>query len=242
MTLDEQIAAGRALVAALPGVIDHALIGSAMYLPTPNDVDFAVLVPDDCISFADQLARDGWGNCGEYDSTEGVWCAIRREGLNLMVTHDRGFFDRYKTAMEVCKALRLEHKEDRIAVCQIVRDGLTADQVTTHAQIAALGAEFLALDSVPADPDPARPGRAWWLTFKTGAPACMEASTEAEARSEGAQLAGREVVTCDRLPYPATPRLRPYADDTGRVCPAFCFMPESCRGATACPQRYSCTE
>lgn len=62
-------------------------------------------------------------------------CAVRRENINLMVSHDPKFFADYKTAMEVCKALKLKHKEDRIAVCQIVRDGKKAEDVFTHARI-----------------------------------------------------------------------------------------------------------
>lgn len=137
MNVQQQIDAGRALIASLPYVIDSALIGSAMYLPNPADIDFAVYVSEDAIQCAARMQDEGWGRCGNYDTEGGLWCAIRRDEVNLMLTHDLGFFTRYKTAMEVCKALCLEHKEDRIAVCQIVRDGKTADDVMTHAQIKA---------------------------------------------------------------------------------------------------------
>lgn len=137
MNVQQQIDAGRALIASLPNVIDSALIGSAMYLPNPADIDFLVLIEDNAMNRAKDMEGDGWGKCGEYDSEEGVWCAIRRKEVNLILTHDPGRFARFKTSMEVCKALHLEHKEDRIAVCQIVRDGKTADDVMTHAQIKA---------------------------------------------------------------------------------------------------------
>lgn len=136
MTIDIQaeIKAGEALIQTLPAVKDFALIGSASYRPDPHDVDFAVLIDPahNAVDYCGQLVNDGWGNCGDYDGVGGTWAAVRRENLNMMVTHDPKFFTDYKTAMEVCKALRLEHKEDRIAVCQIVRDGKTAEQVRTY--------------------------------------------------------------------------------------------------------------
>jgi hypothetical protein len=62
--------------------------------------------------------------CGDYDAEAGTWFAVRRGNLNLMVTHDRRWYEDYLLAMEVCKVLRLEHKDDRIAVCRVVRDKL----------------------------------------------------------------------------------------------------------------------
>jgi hypothetical protein len=147
MTIDIQaeIKAGEALIQALPAVKDFALIGSATYRPDPHDVDFAVLIDPahNAVDYCTVLVNDGWGNCGDYDGVGGIWAAVRRENLNLMVSHDPKFFTDYKTAMEVCKALRLEHKEDRIAVCQIVRDGKTAEQVRTYG---------MHLSAIPPDP------------------------------------------------------------------------------------------
>ena len=139
MNVQAEIEAGRALIAKLPHVLDSALIGSAMYLPEDqvHDVDFAVLVyPNQhAIDYTQKLCDEGWGRCGEYDGQGGTWAAIRRDNLNLMVSHDPELFKGYKIAMEVCKALNLQHKEDRIAVCAIVRDGKKADEVFTHARI-----------------------------------------------------------------------------------------------------------
>lgn len=136
MDLNEEIRQARAIIAALPDVVDSALIGSASYLPAEmvEDVDFAVLL-DGTKRHAgeytnDMAERDGWRLCGEYDTDHGLWFAVRKGNHNFMVTHDRGFFDRYRTAMEVCKHLKLQSKADRIGVCKIVRDGFTADQLT----------------------------------------------------------------------------------------------------------------
>jgi hypothetical protein len=129
-----EVEAGRTLIATLAGVEEFALIGSAMYLPDANDVDFAVLITPElnAVDFASQMHQDGWGNCGEYDGVGGIWAAIRRNKLNLMVTHDAAFYKGYVTAMEVCKALGLRNKHERVAVCQIVRDGKTAEEAWSY--------------------------------------------------------------------------------------------------------------
>lgn len=131
LDIEAEVAEGRRVIAAMPDVIDSALIGSAAYLPAElvQDVDFAVLVKaQDAVEYAGFLGPE-WPLCGDYDTQAGEWCAVRRGNLNLMLTTNRGFFERYRTAMEVCKALGLKSKQHRIAVCAIVRDGKTADQL-----------------------------------------------------------------------------------------------------------------
>lgn len=129
-----EVEAGRAFIATLDGVQEFSLIGSALYMPDANDVDFAVRIDPsmNAVDFASKLHNDGWGNCGEYDGVGGIWAAIRRENLNLMVTHDADFYAGYVTAMEVCKALGLRNKHERIAVCQIVRDKKTAEEAWAY--------------------------------------------------------------------------------------------------------------
>ena len=83
----------------------------------------------------------------------------------------------------------------------------------------------------------------FWVPFKTGAPGCVEAKDEAEARAlVEAGLPGRlptEVVTIGHLPYPASPRLNPPAKN---ACPSFCFRPEDCVGRWSCPRDRSCVD
>ncbi len=82
------------------------------------------------MAYLSELIMQGWDHCGEeYDTQHGTWGAVRRGDINLMVTHNRVFFDGYKRAMEVCKVLGLKRKEQRIAVCKVVRDGMSADEV-----------------------------------------------------------------------------------------------------------------
>ena len=135
LDLEREVAKGREVIQALPDVEDFAVIGSASYLPAEmvQDVDFAVLLDGKrrhAGEYTSAMAANGdWRLCGDYDTDKGLWFAVRRDNLNLMVTHDRGFFERYLAATEVCKHLKLMNKADRIAVCQIVRDGKTADEL-----------------------------------------------------------------------------------------------------------------
>lgn len=122
------IAEAKEFLRTLPHIVDAAPIGSATYLPNPADVDVAVLVSCNAITFVASLVDEGWRPCSNYDTQTGQWAAIRHGSVNLMVTHDQAFFDGYKRATEVCKALHLTHKSDRIAVCRIVRDGMTAEE------------------------------------------------------------------------------------------------------------------
>lgn len=115
--------------------ISATLIGSATYMDNPSDIDFAVLVGRSpgvtakLRHYVAALVGAGWQKCGVYEREEGVWEALRHGDVNIMLTTDTGFHERYLTAMEVCKVLRLQRKAQRVAVCQIVRDGLTAERV-----------------------------------------------------------------------------------------------------------------
>lgn len=130
-----EIIAGEAVIREMPEVAEFSLIGSAMYLPAEacGDVDFAVLLGDGAnavASITDLILNHGFQPCGEqYEAATPAWGAVRRENLNLIVTHDKAFYEGYRLAMEVCKALRLTDKQQRIAVCRVVRDRIPADTV-----------------------------------------------------------------------------------------------------------------
>lgn len=129
MTLAEEIKSGEEFVRTLPGVAEFSLIGSSMYLPDAQDIDYLLLVNDGRVGcdYAADLTNTGFQPCGEYDTAQGHWCAVRRDRLNIVITSDPEFYQRFKRAMEVCKALRLTNKDERVAVCRIVRDGWDAD-------------------------------------------------------------------------------------------------------------------
>lgn len=129
--------AAAAFIASLPFVVRFAPIGSATYMPADQvgDIDFAVRLKmsQDATDYCREvlMAQHGFEDCADYDTTSGkvLWRAVRRGDLNLIVTTDGDWYERYLTATEVCKALRIADKAKRIAVCQIVRDGRTAEEV-----------------------------------------------------------------------------------------------------------------
>lgn len=76
----------------------------------------------------------------------------------------------------------------------------------------------------------------YWATFEGKPAGCVEAYSKAEAQSQ-AEAVGK-VRTLDCLPYPAEPRISEAKSD----CPPFCYSPAQCKGRTACPKDYACSE
>lgn len=130
MNIAVEIRAAELLLANLPGVRNTHLVGSASFMPEEaKDVDYAVLVHGSPTKFAMEHLN-GFEESVEYDVPEyGTWRSYRNGDLNLIVTSDQGWFDRYVAAMETCKYLRLTDKAQRIAVCRIVRDGWPAEAI-----------------------------------------------------------------------------------------------------------------
>lgn len=137
MPLDIKATAAEAerIIAGLPGVLASRMIGSATYLPDPIDVDYLIHVNAGCaVAYVGENLAS-FMNCGEYDTTYGAWAAVRKGGINIIVTIDAQFYNLFGRATEVCKALRLVHKDQRVAVCQIVRDGKTSEQVAQELRL-----------------------------------------------------------------------------------------------------------
>lgn len=131
MNIGTEISNGHVLLAQrLPAIRKFMLIGSASYMPNEaKDVDFAVLLDEgqNAMRYVDNLAINGWDRCGEYDIDKGTWSSVRKGNINLMITHDLVFYGGYLKATEVCKALNLRDKDQRILVCMIVRDNMCAE-------------------------------------------------------------------------------------------------------------------
>lgn len=77
----------------------------------------------------------------------------------------------------------------------------------------------------------------YWIQLHKLHNVCVEAASKIEACQTAERETGGTAVHCDTLPYPAEPRVGPRTD-----CPSFCYSPEQCKGRTACPRNYSCTE
>lgn len=119
-------------------VIDFCVVGSAIYHPEPKDLDFLVLTKH--ASFIGGTTGDGNGAArwafgeewltigGRYDDQTDKWGSIRKDDVNLIVTVDPEWFKRAKLANEVCAALKLMDKGDRIVTYRVIRDGYSAEQ------------------------------------------------------------------------------------------------------------------
>lgn len=131
MNITEEIVFAGLTIGAMSNVKDSAIVGSAAYSNNPNDLDIAILTDRPVFLWETENCPIGeWQRCGDYDTSgTNTWTSVRRDNLNLMITNSQEFFDGYKMATEVCIALKLENKADRIKVCQIVRDKKKASEV-----------------------------------------------------------------------------------------------------------------
>lgn len=90
--------------------------------PAPTDTDIDVLVrvkirrPDAVAALGFDLDSSG----KHYEPSEGQFNSWRRGNLNLIVTDDREFYDRFALATHLAKAFNLLEKRDRIALFQAV--------------------------------------------------------------------------------------------------------------------------
>lgn len=119
-----------------PDVLEHQLIGSILTdMDNAKDVDFLVLMRPKGEDEEPLMVSERWAFgpefelcVGEYDIEDDKWCAIRRGALNLIITRDPEWFEGAATANEVCVALDLKSKEDRVMVYRVVRDGYSASE------------------------------------------------------------------------------------------------------------------
>lgn len=90
----------------------------------------------------------------------------------------------------------------------------------------------------------------YWLTFTDGSKGYCEGQSPYDAVQIAEKLTGK-IVKYDgskykpelkSLPYPANPVIWQLDHPVNGKCPAFCFAPDKCCGASCCPQSYSCTE
>ncbi len=83
---------------------------------------------------------------------------------------------------------------------------------------------------------------AYWVKFADGTAGCIETTAGQNPAVVAANATGRIVASVATLPHPAEPRLNKIEHPKHGASPSFCYRPEQCKGRTACPQPYSCTE
>ena len=89
----------------------------------------------------------------------------------------------------------------------------------------------------------------YWLTFTDGTAGYCQGNSEFDAKQIAEKMTGKTVaggkykdIAAKTLPYPANPVIWQLDHPVHEKCPAFCYEPRKCAGATSCPQSYSCTE
>jgi hypothetical protein len=110
-------------------LIDYQMIGSTYTLGTGRDIDFAVLMPE-TFSLLDQpeWLGEGWVREGADHYEGGAFASHRKGDTNIIMMNDCDLYQKFLTAMEVCKMLKLQTRRERVLVCRIVRDGMSAEQ------------------------------------------------------------------------------------------------------------------
>lgn len=142
MNILKEVVTGTDILKHTKGVKDFCLVGSCIYMGSEaKDVDFLVLCDAEDFNSghdapwpeATQHANgprhwfgSDWEMAPEYDDQDFTWGAIRKGNLNFILTVDPEWYKRYKLASEVCVALKLQDKADRIVVHRVVRDGYDA--------------------------------------------------------------------------------------------------------------------
>jgi hypothetical protein len=79
----------------------------------------------------------------------------------------------------------------------------------------------------------------YWVSFEVGRSGTMVVTADEDPEVEAAKLG--KVRAIESLPYPANPVLRRPAGEEN-PCPEFCYSPQQCKGRTACPKSYACSE
>lgn len=226
--------------------LKYELVGSRVTCdPAPTDTDQDVLVLTNDELWAEHLGvglaasgfEKGGSDCGNQadymaNPTPMSFQSFTLDDLNLIVTFDPEFYRRFMAATGVSKQLNLLDKQDRVTLFQAVLYG--------NSPMAAMAADC-DLPPFPSVPQKEYV-RAWWIKSETGRRGCVEALNEDEARLIGAATFGEPVDECDKLPYPAQPRLNIYQHPDHGVTPSFCHDPDRCKGSGCCPKNYSCTE
>lgn len=80
----------------------------------------------------------------------------------------------------------------------------------------------------------------YWVEFEDGSSGCVDGCSSTDAFLRAEEVTEKTVKTVSILPYPASPVL--YQHPCEYPCPPFCWSPKTCKGNTACPKLYACSE
>lgn len=110
-------------------ILEYHITGSVAFNGQGNDLDVVCLVyalPSPCST------NSGWVLCGEesYES-RGMFVALRKGDVNLILCEDVEYYRAWATAKEVCtylsKVYGTNTRDVRVAIHKIIVDGFNAD-------------------------------------------------------------------------------------------------------------------
>ena len=112
------------------------LVGSMYIVGEGQDIDVLVLVQVLGNNDIQALEIEGWEYGGSIPG-EGCgdnWISLKKKDINLLVTSDKEYYDKWITAAEVCKYLQdsgvILTKQQRVSVHSIIMDDSAANVET----------------------------------------------------------------------------------------------------------------
>lgn len=112
-------------------ILEYFITGSVAFNGQGNDLDVVCLVralPPPCST------NSGWVLCGEesYES-QGMFIALRKGDVNLILCEDAEYYRAWATAKEVCLYLSKVHsmttRDVRVAIHKMIVDCFDADDI-----------------------------------------------------------------------------------------------------------------
>jgi hypothetical protein len=107
----------------IPFLVKKQLVGSrAICVPPPQDTDMDFL----CLSKREEdeqlittlLEKDGYKKDGHYDLSK--FQSFKKGIVNVILTSDKDFYDKFIIAMLVCKELNVLDKKKRIKIHHLI--------------------------------------------------------------------------------------------------------------------------
>jgi hypothetical protein len=108
-----------------PFLVKKQLVGSRAICvppPTDTDMDFLCLTKGEVYSKVCKtlLETDGYKLDGNYPLSN--FESFKKDIINVILTHDVGFYNKFIVAMLVCKELNVLNKKQRIKIHELIRD------------------------------------------------------------------------------------------------------------------------
>jgi hypothetical protein len=115
-----------AKVVAVLNPLEYTPVGSRVTCnpaPTDTDEDWLILVRKRVPEILSRLDFEMDTGRAHYEPSEGQFNSWRRDDLNLIVTDDGRFYEKFSIATDLAKRFNLLHKRDRVALFQAVLYG-----------------------------------------------------------------------------------------------------------------------